>query len=76
MSDTQTKLECPNCRCTLEISKWNENVRTSVGFGVCDQLIPQDLRPEDWEEYKDEHGGRCDCPECGEVALFDDMTAY
>ena len=72
----QTKLECPNCGITLPISHWNDFVAESVSIGICDQLIPVDLKADEWEEYREEHGGRCDCPECGEVALFDDMYAY
>lgn len=71
-----TKLECPQCHYTIEISRWNEQVRHAITLGICDELIPEDLLAEDWEKYRNEHGGRCDCPECGKVALFDDMTAY
>jgi hypothetical protein len=72
----EIRLECPNCRSTLTIGEWNESVRESVSLGICDELIPEGLKEEDWADYRREHGGRCDCPECGEVALFDDMTAY
>ncbi len=72
----ETKLECPHCHYTLDISKWNKNVADAIMLGVCDQLIPTDLSRDDWEMYSQEHGGRCDCPECGVVACFEDMTAY
>lgn len=76
MEIMDTRLECPYCRYTLKISEWNEKVKEAVMLGVCDQLIPTDLQVDEWEKYRNEHGGRCDCPECGEVASFDDMTAY
>ncbi len=70
------KLECPCCNYTLTAEQWNENVKDSVNLGVCDELIPLDLSPEDWEDYYNEHGGRCDCPECNETVSFCDMAAY
>lgn len=71
-----TKLECSVCKSTLDIKTWNEKMKEAVAFGVADELFPETLMPEDWEQYRSEHGGRCDCPECGEVSLIDDMEAY
>ena len=69
-------LECSNCHSTPSVKKWNEMVKDAVVLGICDQLIPIELDRDDWEQYAIEHGGRCDCPECGEVSCFEDMTAY
>lgn len=71
-----TKLECPICHTTIEITGWNEKMKEAVVLGVADQLFPENIQPEDWEQYRNEHGGRCDCPECGNVALIEDMEAY
>lgn len=71
-----TKLECPNCHYTLPIEDWNKSVKDGIVLGVCDELIPEDLESDQWEQYANDHGGRADCPECGELVTFEDMTAY
>jgi ribosomal protein S27AE len=75
---SNTKLECPHCHYTLEIEKWNENMRQSISFGVADELIPEDIDPDEWNnKYMYEHeSDRVDCPECGAVCLFADINAY
>ena len=70
------KLECPHCFITLDISEWNKEVANSVTVGRADELIPLDLEPEDWDNYRTMHGGGADCPECEEFCVFDDMEGY
>lgn len=73
----ESKLECPHCNYTLEIEKWNKNLRQSIVLGVADELIPEDMDYERWQQYRLEHeGSRVDCPECGAVCLFADMNIY
>lgn len=70
------KLECPNCRTTLDISQWNENMKDSISIGRADELIPLDIDAEGWKTFRREHSGVVDCPECGEVCVLDDMEAF
>jgi endogenous inhibitor of DNA gyrase (YacG/DUF329 family) len=60
-------LECPNCQSCFTVEQWNE----SLGFR--DEPIPLDTQ--DWDAYTSEHSGRVDCPECGDVAIYEDMMA-
>lgn len=70
------KLECPHCHYTLEVSEWNKQLESSVLLGRADKAIPLELETDNWEQYRSEHGGIVDCPECGDVCIFDDMEAY
>lgn len=70
------KLECPHCHYTLEVDEWNKEVENSMKVGRADELIPTNLEPETWIDYRMEHSGIVDCPQCKEVCVFDDMEAY
>lgn len=59
-------LECPHCQSCFTVEDWNKQP------SIKDEPIPLDL--EDWDEYIMDHDGRIDCPDCGEVAIFEDLT--
>ncbi len=71
-----TKLECPHCHSTLSIDDWNKELENSLQVGRADELIPIDIDADQWDSYRNIHGGTVDCPECHEVCVFDDMEAY
>lgn len=59
-------LECPHCQDCYTTEQWNQ------ALGQRDEPIPDDV--EDWDEYAYSHDGRIDCPGCGEVVIYEDMT--
>lgn len=60
-------LECPHCQSCYETADWNK------APGIRDEPIPDNI--EDWDEYTRTHTGRIDCPDCGQVAIYEDMIS-
>lgn len=60
-------LECPNCQSCFKVDEWND------ALGRRDEPIPLDIKEEDWYAYTQEHFGAIDCPDCGQVAIYEDM---
>lgn len=62
-------LECPNCQSCFTVEMWN--IQPKIG-----EPIPENLETsEDWDNFTFHNTGMVDCPECGEVAVYDDMLA-
>jgi C4-type Zn-finger protein len=66
-------LECPNCQDCYSVEDWNKNVEMSILVGRADELIPTDDEL-NWDEYSRQKGGMVDCPSCGEVCCYEDMS--
>lgn len=71
-----TKLECNYCHDCLTIDEWNKANRGGELIGTMEEAIPETLMPDDWVAYRNAHGGRMDCPSCGEVCSLEDINAY
>lgn len=70
-------LECPHCGDCSTVINWNKSIENfSIPLGAIDQPIPENLSPDEYDDYKYEHGGQVDCPSCGEATLLEDLNAY
>lgn len=62
-------LECPHCQSCFTTEEWNEQPKNGSD-------IPKGIEDSDgFDEWNIKEGGSMiDCPECGDVALTEDMT--
>jgi hypothetical protein len=65
---SQLRLECPHCQGCPTVEEWNN------ALGQRDEPIPLNITSDEWDSYAYDHSGRIDCPECGEVVIYEDMT--
>ncbi len=62
-------LECPHCQSCYDTEDWNKSPHRG-------DSIPETIfTSEEFDEWNKTTGGsQFDCPDCGEVAITEDMT--